>query len=162
MVKKAIGILVILSLIGIIGCSSAPGTSTPAQPASVKTVREAEIASAWTMKQMEINSESEISIVLKLADGNKVDGYYYLEKGSNISFQISGISLIYESKPAGGKSDAITSDRFSFTATQAQGIAYTLTLKASGNASKEKTGTTVFLEIIYPAAGSLYVPIGTK
>jgi len=37
-----------------------------------------------------------------------------------------------------------------------------LTLKASGNASKEKTGTTVFLEIIYPAAGSLYVPIGTK
>jgi hypothetical protein len=111
---------------------------------------------------MEINSESEISIVLKLADGNKVDGYYYLEKGSNISFQISGISLIYESKPAGGKSDAIISDRFSFTATQAQGIAYTLTLKASGNASKEKTGTTVFLEIIYPAAGSLYVPIGTK
>jgi hypothetical protein len=162
MLKKAIGILVILSLIGIVGCSSGSKSVTPSQPASVKTVREAGIASAWTMKQMEINLESETTIVLTLANGDKVDGYFYLEKGSNIDFKISGNSQIYESKPAGAKSDTITSDRFSFTASQAQGIAYTLTFNAGGDATKDKTGTTVFLEIIYPAAGSLYVPFGTK
>ena len=162
MLKKAIGILVILSLIGIVGCSSVPKSTTATQPATVKTLREAEIASAWTMKQLEVNSAAEITLVLTLANGDKVDGFYYLEKGADTAFKISGNSLIYESKPAGTKAGTITSDRFSFTASQAQGIAYTLTLNAGVAADKAKTGTTIFLEIIYPSSGSLYVPIGTK
>lgn len=162
MLKKAMGILVILSLIGIIGCSSGPkSTTTTAAPASVKTVREAQIASAWTMKQLEINTKSDLSLTLKLAAGDKVDGYFYLEKGSNVSFQIAGNSQIYESQPVGTKSDIITSDRFSFTASQAQGIAYFLTLNP-GSDTRETNEVTVFLELIYPATGALSVPIGTK
>jgi type IV pilus biogenesis protein CpaD/CtpE len=161
MLKKAIGILVILSLIGIVGCSSVPKSTTTTQPATVRTIREAEIASAWTMKQLEVNSAAEITLVLTLASGDKVDGFYYLEKGTDTAFKISGSSLIYESQPASVK-ESITSDRFSFTASQAQGIAYTLTLNAGVAADKAKTGTTIFLEIIYPSTGSLYVPIGTK
>jgi hypothetical protein len=161
MFKKIIGILVVLSLIGIVGCSSGSKTSTSTQPATVRTIREAEIASKWTMKQMEINSSAEITLVLTLANGDKVDGFYYLEKGTETAFQVSGNSLIYESKAADVKT-GITSDRFSFTASQAQGIAYTLTLNAGVDATKEKNNTTIFLEIIYPASGSLYVPIGTK
>ncbi|MGD1120169.1 MAG: hypothetical protein ABR886_11910 [Dehalococcoidales bacterium] len=161
MVKKIIGILVILSLVGIAGCSSGSKTSTATPAASVKILREAGIASAWTMRQLEINSSSEISLVLMLANGDKVDGFYYLEKGTDTAFQVSGTSLIYESK-ATGKSDAITSDRFSFSATQAQGLAYSLTLNAGMDAGKDKTQNTIFLEIIYPSTASLNVPIGTK
>ena len=90
-----------------------------------------------------------------------MDGYFYLEKGSDISFQIAGNSQIYESQPAGTKSDTITSDRFSFTASQAQGIAYFLTFNP-GSDTRVTNEDTVFLEIIYPATGSLSVPIGTK
>lgn len=161
MLKKIIGILVVLSLIGIAGCSSGSKSSTAAQPATVKIVREAEIASNWTLKQMEINSAAEITLVLTLANGDKVDGFYYLEKGTDTAFKVSGNSLIYESKSTDIKA-GITSDRFSFTASQAQGIAYTLTLNAGADTSKEKNSTTIFLEIIYPSTGSLYVPIGTK
>jgi hypothetical protein len=162
MIKKVIFILVILSLVGILGCSITSRTTAPASPASVKTIREAGIGSEWAMKQLEINLESELSIVLKLTEGDKVDGYYYLEKGSNIGFKITGNSLVYESKTQGAKDQSITSDRFSFVASQEQGIAYTLTLSTSNDAGKEKAGTTVFLEIIYPASASVFVPIGTK
>jgi hypothetical protein len=161
MLKKIIGILVILSLIGIVGCSSGSKSSTAGQPATVRTIREATISSNWTMKQMEINSAAEITLVLTLANGDKVDGFYYLEKGTETAFKVSGNSLIYTSKAADIKT-GITSDRFSFAATQAQGIAYTLTLNAGADAAKEKNSTTIFLEIIYPSTGSLYVPIGTK
>ena len=162
MVKKLIGILSILSLLAVLGCSTVPKTIAPAAAASVKSIREAEITSKWTVKQLQIDLNSEISIMLKLAVGDKVEGYYYLEEGSNLSFQISGTSLIYESVPADGKSETITSDRFSFTASQAQGIAYTLTFTPVENPDEEHIDTTVFLEIIYPASGSLYIPIGTK
>jgi hypothetical protein len=162
MIKKVIFILIILALIGTLGCSLSSRTTTTAAPASVKTIREAGIASAWAMKQLEINLESELSIVLKLAAGDKVDGYYYLEKGDNIGFKITGNSLIYESEAQDAKAQSITSDRFSFTASQDQGIAYTLTLSAVGNTDKNTVVPTVFLEIIYPASASVYVPIGTK
>jgi hypothetical protein len=163
MVKKVIGILVVLSLISIsiIGCSSGSKTSTATPAASVKIIREASIASNWTMKQLEINASAEIPLTLRLSNGDKVDGFFYLEKGTDTAFQISGNSLIYESK-ATGKSDAITSDRFSFSATQTQGLAYVLTFNAGIDATKTKNQTTIFLELIYPATGSLNVPIGTK
>jgi len=162
MIKKVIFILVVLSLVGVLGCSLTSRTTSPSTPASVKTIREAGIGSEWAMKQLEINLESELSIVLKLAEGDKVDGYYYLEKGNNIDFKITGNSLVYESKTQGAKAQSITSDRFSFAASKEQGIAYTLTLSASNDTGKEKTGMTVFLEIIYPASASVFVPIGTK
>ncbi len=162
MIKKVICILVILSLIGVLGCSLTSRTTSPSAPASVKPLREAEIGKVWTMRQMEIAVENEIPLTLILKEGDRVDGYFYLEKGDNIGFSISGNSLIYTSKPPDTETTRVTSDRFSFTASHSQGIAYILTLNASANVSGKKGGTTVFMEIIYPSTGSLSIPIGTK
>jgi hypothetical protein len=157
MLKKILAVLALSVLIVLGGCSSSPGTTSTTPPAGVKTIRETTISGGWIMKQLEVNLGSDIALVLKLAEGDKVDGFFYLEKGTDVGFQISGTSSIFESQPA-AKSAAVTSDRFSFVATQAQGLAYTLTLSRS-----EKTvTTTVFLELIYPSDGSLFVPIGTK
>jgi hypothetical protein len=111
------------------------------------------------MKQLEINLNAEVPIVLKLKDGDKVDGYFYLESGDTVGFNISGNSIFYTSKPD-AETTRIASDRFSFTAAQEQGIAYSLTLSA--NPAARSGDTIVFLEIIYPVTGTLFVPIGTK
>jgi hypothetical protein len=158
MLKKLLTIAVLLSLVGVLGCSTTAGTS----PASVTTVREAKIASKWSMKQMEISLEAETSIMLTLAAGDKVDGYFYIVKGDNVTFSISGNSLIYESKAPVTQGQSVASDRFSFTASQAQGIAYTLKLNAINVAGKDKAAVAVFLEFIYPATGEVFVPFGTK
>lgn len=162
MLKKVFIVLISLLLIVVAGCSSTSnaGTSTPA--ADVKQARQAEISGKWAVKQLEINLESSISIVLKLAQGDTVDGYFYLEKGSDIDFQISGKSLIYESRPVDLKTGMITSDRFSFTASDAQGIAYTLKLTPANGINTAKGTATVFLEIVYPSTGEVFVPMGTK
>jgi len=145
------------------GCSSSTGnvTATPTQPAGIKEVRQAEIAHAWAMKQMEINLDSSTSVLLTLAEGAEVSGYFYLTRGNNIDFRISGKSLIYQSTPASVSSN-ITSDRFSFTASGAQGIAYTLKLIPNEKGEGKKITPSVFLEIIYPASGEIFVPMDTK
>jgi hypothetical protein len=109
---------------------------------------------------MEIDLTGEFPMVLKLKDGDKVDGYFYLEKGISVGLNISGNSSIYTSKSL--DTIGITSDRFSFTASKDQGIAYTLTFNAAAGGSGENSGATVFLELIYPSSGLLLVPEGTK
>ncbi len=161
MLKKLIGILLIVSLIGIIGCSSVPKSITPTSAASVKTIRESEISSKWTVKQLEVNLESSLTMWLILAEGDKVDGYYYLENGDSISFNITGKSLVYESPQPVEKSATLTSDRFSFTAGNSQGIAYGLTFSVEDVARQPK-GTKIFMELIYPVTGTLNFPDGTK
>jgi hypothetical protein len=153
MLKKVLIIAVLLSLVGILGCSTTAGTA----PASVNIVREAQIASGWAFKQIEISLEAETLIILTLASGDKVDGYFYCVSGDNVTFSISGNSPIYTSAGQG-----VNSDRFSFTATQAQGIAYILKLNPIKSSNKESTAATVFFEIIYPATGKISMPIGTK
>ena len=155
--KVCVAVLILLALAGAVGCPSAKTTTT--SQANVQTIREIQISPNWAMMQMEISLEGETKIVLTLASGDKVDGYFYLMSGENISFSISGTSLIYESKAAGTAEKSVASDRFSFTASQAQGIAYTLKLKPG---SQESTSATVFIELIYPATGEIYTPIGTK
>jgi hypothetical protein len=158
MLKKGlIAVLILLALVGFVSCPSAKTDTTP--PANVNIIRETTISPNWAMKQMEITLEAETSIMLKLTAGDKVDGYFYLINGDNISFSISGNSLIYESKSAGAAASNVSSDRFSFTASQVQGIAYTFKL-TPGNG--ESTHATVFLELIYPASGQIFIPIGTK
>jgi hypothetical protein len=114
------------------------------------------------MMQLEINLEAETEIDIKLAAGDKVDGYFYIVKGDNITFSISGSSLIYASKAPVTQGQSVASDRFSFTASQAQGGGYTLKFNVINGNSKDKNSATVFLEFIYPAAGTVLVPIGTK
>jgi hypothetical protein len=164
MFKKILCLIVALSLISISGCSlvskaQETGTSTPA---SVRTVREAKITKTWLMKQMEIDLDKDVSITMELKDGDKAEGYFYLVKGESTAFSISGNSLIYSSKSTDTETMRITSDRFSFTASQAQGMFYKLTFNAGGSSNGKSSGTTVFLELIYPVTGSLYVPMGTK
>lgn len=158
MLKKVlIAALLLLALVGFVGCPSA--RTETSSSANVKTLRETTISPNWAMKQMEIKLEAETPIMLTLAAGDKVDGYFYLVSGDNISFSISGNSLIYESKAAGTGAKSVSSDRFSFTASQAQGIAYTLKLTP---VSKESTSATVIIELIYPASGKIFIPIGTQ
>ena len=165
MIKKIICVIAVISILGISGCDLvSKATETTTTPASVRIIREAEIGTLWKVRQMEIDLETETSIVLTLKDGDKVDGYFYLMKGDNIDFSIAGISPIYTSQPTGTATRNITSDRFAFTANQGQGVAYTLTLSpgTDDETDGKNTEATVFLEIIYPVTGSLFVPIGTK
>jgi hypothetical protein len=158
MFKKVLIIAVLLSLISFLGCTSS-STETTKSPASVKSIREATITSQWKIMQVEINMQADVSIMLDLATGDKVDGYFYVEDGDGISFAIYGNSLIYQSQ---GTNSKVTSDRFSFSASQAQGIAYTLKLAPISTNSQGKGNSTVFLELIYPVTGQIFVPFGTK
>jgi hypothetical protein len=159
MLKKVIfGALLLVLVVFAFGCPSAK-TTTTTSPANVRTISETIISPEWAMKQMEITLEGETKIVLTLAAGDEVDGYFYLTSGENISFSISGTSLIYESKASGTGEKNVSSDRFSFTASQAQGLAYTLKLKPG---SQDASSTTVIIELIYPASGEIFIPIGTK
>jgi hypothetical protein len=156
MLKKVLIIAVLLSVVGLLGCTTTNGgSSTP--PASVKIVREAQITSGWSVKHMEISLESETHIILTLAAGDRVDGYFYRMSGDNVTFSISGNSLIYISAGQG-----VDSDRFSFTASQVQGIAYIIKLTPIKKSDQKSAQATVFFEIIYPVAGEISMPIGTK
>jgi hypothetical protein len=161
MFKKILCLIVALCLIGVAGCSlgSKPNASSTTPAASVDTVREATISKVWTMKQLQINLASDVSLILKLKDGDKVDGYFFMVKGEGIGFSVSGSSPIYTSQSTDG-TNRVSSDRFSFIASQTQGVAYTMTLTPSSSSSGKDT--TVFLEIIYPVTGSLFVQYGTK
>ncbi|MFA5309289.1 MAG: hypothetical protein WC370_07390 [Dehalococcoidales bacterium] len=157
MVKKLLVVAVLLSLVGLLGCAAAGNTTE--KPASVKIIREAEITSGWAVKQMEITLKSETQIVLILAAGDKVDGYFYCTSGDNVTFTVAGNSGIYASARA---VTGVDSDRFSFVASQAQGIAYILKLNPVKTGTNKTAGATVFFDIIYPATGEISMPIGTQ
>ncbi len=159
--KAILTVILALSLF-FLGCSTISNVTGLSSSTGAKILREAELASKWKIMQMslQIGAGDQMPVLLKLADGDTVDGYFYLEKGSNVDFQIMANSLIYKSQ-AQDATKGITSDRFSFTASTAQGSTYTLTFRntASGN---EKTGLTVFLEVIYPATASVFTPLEKK
>ncbi|MBN1692054.1 MAG: hypothetical protein JW845_00685 [Dehalococcoidales bacterium] len=159
MFKKVIfGALLLVIVVFAFGCPSAKTTTTTPQ-ANVHTISETTISPNWAMRQIEITLEGETKIVLTLEDGDKVDGFFYLTSGENISFSISGTSLIYESIATGTSEKSVSSDRFSFTASQSQGLAYTLKLKPE---SQDAASATVVIQLIYPASGEILIPIGTK
>jgi hypothetical protein len=163
MLKRFCILFALIVLLAVTGCSSNKSnvTTTPTQPAGIKEVRQAEIAPSWKMKQLEINLESSTSILLTLAEGAEVSGYYYLTRGNNIDFSIAGKSLIYQTLPSVASGN-VTSDRFSFKASSAQGIAYILKLVPDEKGEGKKITPSVFMEIIYPASGEIFVPMETK
>jgi hypothetical protein len=108
--------------------------------------------------RLEIPSGAELPLLLKLADGDKVDGYFNLEAGAKLEFSISGNSQLYKSAVQEAASGKTISDRFSFTASQAQGNMYVLTFR---NGDK-KEGASVFLEVISPISAPIFVPLESK
>lgn len=154
--KDVLCLLLPLLLVVSSGCQISASKS----PA---TVRGAELAGEWRMAQLLLSLEAgdESLVLLRLADRDKVDGYFFLEKGSAINFQIAGNSLIYESRARDAEAlSKVTSDRFSFVASQAQGNTYTLTFRNPDE--DEKTKAVVFLEVIYPVGGTLFLAIERK
>lgn len=163
MFKRLTIILLIIGTLAVAGCSSGGGgTATPTKSAGVEIVKQAVISGKWTMIQTRIDLNSTIPILLKLAPGDTVDGYYFLEKGDSIDFQISGKSNIFQSSPQSAGSANITSDRFSFTASDSQGIAYTLTFTPRAKGAVKLVTPVVFVELIYPKSGEIFNPMGTK
>jgi hypothetical protein len=162
MIKGIITAIVMLSLLFTVGCKQIQelrGTSSATTP---EVVRTAKLGTDWQMSQMKFDVEAggELSILLELTTGDKVDGYFYLEQGKDFAFDVTGNSLIYETKQQSTEdSDSTISDRFSFTATQEQGISYALNFHNTADEDDTQKKITVFLEIIYPATGSIFVPL---
>ncbi|MFC2003706.1 hypothetical protein ACFLV4_07200 [Chloroflexota bacterium] len=164
MIKRFISLTMVLSMIFIVGCAELEGITeglgSTSSAKSLEIIRDAKLGTDWQMNQMKVKlgADEEVSIVLKLANGDKVDSYFYLEKGEHVDFEITGATLIYEPKARKiDDSAGITSDRFSFIAEQTQGNTYTLTFR--NPADDEQAKVTVILEVIYPVKGSLFVPI---
>ena len=158
--KIVLAIMAVVLLATIPGCSQISDLAQLLSPKDPDIVRGADLGGEWRMDQLRLNIDAgdESLVLLRLDTGDEVDGYFYLEKGESINFQIIGDSLIYESMPQDTKdSSKITSDRFSFVATQTQGSTYALTLRNPGDDGKTKAA--VFLEVIYPIDGSLFTTI---
>ena len=156
MMKIIVIAILILSLVAILGCEeisrlTQEPTST-SSPTNLKILKAVELGSEWEMKQMrfEVGAGDEVAILLKLSDGDKVDGYFYLEKGEDIDFRITGKSLLFQSG---------VQDRFSFVANPAQGDTYTLTFHNPADDDDQPAKVIIFLEVIYPVDGSVYIPV---
>ncbi len=159
MKKGIIFTIIALVTLSLTGCSAVSRITGLFSSSGPEIVKKADLGTKWTMRQisLELGAGSQVPVLMKLADGDKVDGFFYLEKGNNVDFQVTGNSLIYKpSQDASGR--GITSDRFSFTASQAQGTTYTLMFR---NTSYSNDKGTVFLEIIYPVTGSIFNLLGT-
>lgn len=159
--KSVMIALAALPLVFISGCSEISGLMPSSSPAGPVTVTSVELAAKWKVSQLriEVTGDRELPVLLKLAAGDRVDGYFHLETGRDIDFSITGSSLMYQSA-APDDTGRVVSDRFSFTATQAQGSTYTLSFS---NAEKdEEAKSTVFLEVIYPVSGSIFTPLEAR
>jgi hypothetical protein len=166
-IKRVLIISLVFSLILIAGCSQVSDLTgditSKSSGENLEITREAKLGTEWQVKQMEIElaADDELSILMKLDSGDTVDGYFYLEKGEDVDFNISGNSLIHKSEaPSDDESEGVTSDRFSFVASKSQGDTYTLTFL--NNASDSQDKIKVFLEVIYPDTASLFIPLVNK
>ncbi len=160
MYKYILTAAMVLSLVFVLGCDEISGLTGQSSQQGPDIVRRAELAETWQMDQARIHVDAgdEAMVLLKLTYGDRVDGYFYLEKGEEMGFQISGNSLMYAGQaPVTEGSEKLTSGRFSFVAVEEQGTTYTLTFL-----NPTEDDEVVFLEVIYPISGSLFFPIAAE
>jgi hypothetical protein len=151
MLKIISTVMIILALLLATGCdqiSNLGGGTTTEGP---DIVRQADLGDNWQMAQMRVSvpAGDENSVLLKVKLGDEVDGYYYLEKGDDIRFELIGDSVLYQSPT--------TSDRFTFIVPETVVTTYTLTF--SNPTEREEI---VFLEVIFPIDADLFFPIGSN
>ena len=155
MVRKIVVLLSILVLAVTAGCTSKVSSNVPATPAANLTMqRKALLASKWQMYQMQVDVDpaGDLPLAIKVNQGDKVDGYFYVISGDSVGFSITGNTTVYQSAPDG--TGRITSDRFAFTSTTDQGNYYSLDFK---NTSGQKV--SVYLEMIFPSTGGVFKPV---
>jgi hypothetical protein len=160
MIKIVLTVMILLLLVVACGCSQVSELTQSSSTKSPDIVRSAELGEEWQMDQLTLNVEAESLILLRLDYSDQVDGYFYVEKGSGINFEITGNSLIYKAATEDEDSSEVTSDRFSFRASQEQGNTYTLSFRNPAESGQAKV--TIFLEVIYPIDSSLFMPIEKK
>lgn len=154
--KVVLAIILLTLLLPFSGCNEisqlTQGSATSSSQANLDIVKSVQLGASWQMKQIsfKVDAAQEVAILLKLADGDKVDGFFHLETGDTTDFRITGKSQVFRSAEA---------NRFSFTASQAQGDTYTLLFRNTAEEDESKKSITVFLEVIYPLKGEIYVPV---
>jgi hypothetical protein len=156
---------IIFTLISLPACSQLQGVTDSSPIVRPSIVRQAELGSKWAMQQMtiEVPAGQEVKILLKLADQDRIDGYFYLENRENsIEFQIMADTLVYESKGDNVKTPGrVNSDRFTIVASKLLGSTYALIFRNPEEASK-KTKVSIFSEIVYPSTASIFTEIKIK
>lgn len=160
MFKYILSAVMVLSLVFVLGCAEISELTGGSSQQGPDTVRRAELAETWQMDQARIyvDAGDKAMVLLKLTYGDRVDGYFYLEEGEEMGFQISGNSLMYAAQaPVTEGSAKLASGRFSFVAIEEQGTTYTLTFL-----NPTEDDEVVFLEVIYPISGSLFFPIAAE
>lgn len=156
MKKVIIAVIFITLSLPLLGCEEitdlTQGVTTSSSQSDLKIVRSVALGADWQMKQIsfKVAAGQEVAILLKLFDGDEADGFFYLEKGETVDFRITGKTQLYRSDEG---------DRFSFNASQEQGDTYTLLFRNTTDEDESQKSITVFLEVIYPIKGELYVPV---
>lgn len=163
--KRAALAAVVLSVMLITACSTGSGVVGGSAKPTPKTIREASLSAKWQLRHItiELAPGQQMPVGLKLADGDRVDGYFYQEKGNApIDFEVSGTSVVYRTTPAGAIVPGVSSDRFFFVASQAQGNFYYLMFKNVTPAADKAEKAIIFLELLYPSTGSVYTLLNGK
>ena len=153
-------IILVLLVPASVGCSgSSNKNSTPT--GKYEILRKAILGNTWQMYQIRITLESGSDFDIDLLDlggTDKVDGYFYPEKGVGASLEISaGTNILYKADTTTVALGGTLSDRFSFQANLPTGTAYVVAFHNGGTDT-----VNIFLELIYPKTGSIRGPIDLK
>jgi hypothetical protein len=163
--------ILVLGMLFTVGCGgSSETTAVPGREYEIaKVAKVNSVDGQWQIYQLNLKIEGggKFTVDLNLAAGDRVDCYFKVEKpseGGSMSCQVkAGDSVIYTS-PGGVTGEGNTSDRFSFTASPANGTSYRIIFQNTQPDIKSKQ--TIFTEIIYPVKSSgedsIFIPLDVK
>lgn len=174
--RHVIRILLLISLLATLLLASCVGQTTNTTPTrSYSIVKTADIVDLqgvkWKYYQLRLTLQGggTFTVDLNLSAGDEVDCYYITEQpesGGSIGFQVeAGASVIYPLGVTTNTADpGNTSDRFSFTAKQADGTSYRLIFH--NNLQDVNSKEIIYTEISFPASASgedsILVPLETN